>query len=301
MNVEIADRLAKRRREAGYSQESLADKLGVSRQAVSKWERSESSPDTNNLIALAKLYEVSLDDLLYVDDVIEDDIAFETQDRAPKKEEEVADENEATEEAEDTDSDSDDDDSYVNIGWDGIHVKDGPNGDEVHVSWKGVHVREKGGDGDEVRVGWKGVHVREGGCDGDNVDWAPGEGVNFNGTHYDSWEDVADAYCNPKNIWLRFPYPVLAVLVYLILGFAYGAWVLGVLIFLTIPIYYMTVEAFRKKRLGTSLTTIYAIGASAWFLYLGFTQEIWHPNWLIFLTIPIVSWLMSSLFNRKSK
>ncbi|MEG0324733.1 MAG: helix-turn-helix transcriptional regulator, partial [Raoultibacter sp.] len=45
MNVEIAERLAVRRKEAGFSQESLAERLGVSRQAVSKWERSESSPD----------------------------------------------------------------------------------------------------------------------------------------------------------------------------------------------------------------------------------------------------------------
>ncbi|MEG0476916.1 MAG: helix-turn-helix transcriptional regulator, partial [Raoultibacter sp.] len=58
MNVEIAERLAKRRREAGFSQEELAARLSVSRQAVSKWERSESSPDTDNLIALAKIYGV---------------------------------------------------------------------------------------------------------------------------------------------------------------------------------------------------------------------------------------------------
>lgn len=63
MNVEIAERLAARRKLAGLSQEALAEKLGVSRQAVSKWERSESSPDTDNLIALAKLYGVSLDEL----------------------------------------------------------------------------------------------------------------------------------------------------------------------------------------------------------------------------------------------
>ena len=42
MNVEIAERLAARRRLAGLSQEALAEKLGVSRQAVSKWERSAS-------------------------------------------------------------------------------------------------------------------------------------------------------------------------------------------------------------------------------------------------------------------
>ncbi|WP_236643383.1 helix-turn-helix transcriptional regulator, partial [Enterorhabdus sp. P55] len=82
MNVEIAERLAARRKQAGLSQEALAEKLGVSRQAVSKWERSESSPDTDNLIALARLYGVSLDELLYVDDSIADDVAFEAEDRA---------------------------------------------------------------------------------------------------------------------------------------------------------------------------------------------------------------------------
>ena len=64
MNLEIANRLLALRREHGYSQEELAYKLGVSRQAVSKWVRAESSPDTDNLLALARLYGVSLDALL---------------------------------------------------------------------------------------------------------------------------------------------------------------------------------------------------------------------------------------------
>ena len=64
MNLEIANRLVELRKQHGYSQEDLADKLGVSRQAVSKWERVEASPDTDNLIALAKLYGVSVDELL---------------------------------------------------------------------------------------------------------------------------------------------------------------------------------------------------------------------------------------------
>ena len=64
MNIEIADRLVALRREHGYSLEELAARLGVSRQAVSKWERAESSPDTDNLIALARLYGVSLDEML---------------------------------------------------------------------------------------------------------------------------------------------------------------------------------------------------------------------------------------------
>lgn len=64
MNIEIANHLVALRRDHGLSQEELAAKLGVSRQAVSKWERAESSPDTDNLIALSRLYAVSLDALL---------------------------------------------------------------------------------------------------------------------------------------------------------------------------------------------------------------------------------------------
>ena len=62
MNVVLGENLAKYRKKAGYSQEELADKLGVSRQAVSKWERGEASPDTENLIALSRLYGVTLDE-----------------------------------------------------------------------------------------------------------------------------------------------------------------------------------------------------------------------------------------------
>ena len=71
MTIEIADRLVKLRKKYGYSQEELADKLGLSRQAVSKWERAEASPDTDNLICLAKLYGVSLDELLATDEDVD--------------------------------------------------------------------------------------------------------------------------------------------------------------------------------------------------------------------------------------
>ena len=69
MNVETANRLVTLRKRAGLSQEELADKIGVSRQAVSKWERAESSPDTDNLIALAGIYGVRIDDMLNRDTV----------------------------------------------------------------------------------------------------------------------------------------------------------------------------------------------------------------------------------------
>ena len=50
MNVEIAQRLAAMRREQRYSQEELAERLGLSRQAVSKWERAESRPIWETLL-----------------------------------------------------------------------------------------------------------------------------------------------------------------------------------------------------------------------------------------------------------
>ena len=64
-NAEIlGNKLFELRKKSGISQEEFADKLNVSRQAVSKWERGEALPDTDNLISIAKLYNVSLDELV---------------------------------------------------------------------------------------------------------------------------------------------------------------------------------------------------------------------------------------------
>ena len=45
-------------------QEFLADRLGVSRQAVSKWEKGQSDPSTTNLIALAKIFDITPEEML---------------------------------------------------------------------------------------------------------------------------------------------------------------------------------------------------------------------------------------------
>ena len=67
MNIEIANRLVQLRKQHGYSQEELAAKLGLSRQAVSKWENDQSCPDIGALPKLAEIFGISTDELLGVE------------------------------------------------------------------------------------------------------------------------------------------------------------------------------------------------------------------------------------------
>ena len=60
----LGEALKAHRARCGMTQEYVAQSLGVSRQAVSKWESGASDPSTVNLLALAKLYGVSADELL---------------------------------------------------------------------------------------------------------------------------------------------------------------------------------------------------------------------------------------------
>lgn len=60
----IADRIQSLRKQKGMSQEELADKIGVSRQAVSKWESEQSTPDLDKVVIMSELFEVTTDYLL---------------------------------------------------------------------------------------------------------------------------------------------------------------------------------------------------------------------------------------------
>ena len=60
----LSEKLQNLRRAAGLSQEALAERLGVTRQAVSKWETGEGKPDIDNLLPLAKLLGTTVDYLL---------------------------------------------------------------------------------------------------------------------------------------------------------------------------------------------------------------------------------------------
>ena len=66
----FGEKIAKQRKELNFTQEQLADILGVSRQSISKWESDIAYPETDKLIELGKLFDCSMDYLLK-EDVIE--------------------------------------------------------------------------------------------------------------------------------------------------------------------------------------------------------------------------------------
>lgn len=241
MTIEIANRLCAYRKKNGFSQEELAEKIGVSRQAVSKWERAEASPDTDNLILLSQVYGVTLDALLNQDP---DSFA------EPK------------------------DDVNISIK-NGIHVQS-KDGDNVHVDFSGVHVDSK--HGDSVHIGLNGVNVEKNGhilYDGSKCDKPLWKRILsavcwpviccilyltfgfldlFGGWGY-TWlifltipifSSVADAIT--KRDVSEFCYPVFITLVYLIIGLYMGMWHPIWILFLTIPVFYSVCSAFKKQK-----------------------------------------------------
>ena len=60
----IADRIQSLRKSKGMSQEELADAVGVSRQAVSKWESEQATPDLDKVVIMSDVFEVTTDYLL---------------------------------------------------------------------------------------------------------------------------------------------------------------------------------------------------------------------------------------------
>ena len=62
--MEFNNKLYELRKQKGFSQEELANRLNVSRQTISKWEVGESTPDMEKLVAISDLFEISLDELV---------------------------------------------------------------------------------------------------------------------------------------------------------------------------------------------------------------------------------------------
>lgn len=293
MDLAMAQRLVDRRKAAGLSQEALAAQLGVSRQAVSKWERSESSPDTDNLIALAALYDVSLDELLYgqaandADDLEDGSADTETAD--------VADEAEASTEHADCG-----DKPLVDISLTrGIHVIDPNKGEEVHVGWSGIHVTNER-KGEEVHVGPSGVHIDTLEDDGHSVRTNDDGTVTIDGKTFSSWKEAHDKldhhvkhfHTKVGRAWNKFPFPALVTLAYLALGIVYGTWATGLFLVFLIPVYYALGDFIDRRRLSKLIDGVYPASAIAWFLYMWLCLGQPHPAWIILITIPIVKTLM---------
>lgn len=66
--MKLEDKLQLLRKQNGYSQEQLADKIGIARQTISKWENGQAVPELNGLILLSELYGVTIDRIVKEND-----------------------------------------------------------------------------------------------------------------------------------------------------------------------------------------------------------------------------------------
>lgn len=214
MNVEIAQRLAAMRREQGYSQEELAERLGLSRQAVSKWERAESSPDTGNLIALARLYGVSIDDLLCVDDDVVDDVMFEEKDK------------DVTAEAQAQEAAVRANEAAVRAAQAAVAATQArATAEQAQRVPSPQPPQPQPQSVQQPYYGAPAAHPQQ-----------PQQPVSPQAPY--ASEPYDDRHRSSRGPWSSFPYPVLCVLAYMVFGFLFGAWHPGWIIFLTIPLYY---------------------------------------------------------------
>lgn len=88
MSIKQGEYLKKLRTENNLSQEKLGEKLGLSRQSVSKWEQGNAAPDIENIVKLSKLYNVSVESILNGEDdkKTEPDITEAAKAKAPEAE-----------------------------------------------------------------------------------------------------------------------------------------------------------------------------------------------------------------------
>ena len=275
MNIETANRLLQYRKQHNLSQEELAEKIGVSRQAVSKWERSEASPDTDNLISLAEVYGVSLDELLKGKPEKQETGKTETESSEPASESETENTESATDYAyEQTNYVREDKVSFKN----GIHV-DSKDGDHVHISYKeGVNVDAK--DGNKVHVGRDGVHVEENGKNRVYTD--------ENGNVMVDGELKNKHSKSPRHRFFNeFPFWAIALAVFLAWGFSglYFGWSLSWVALFTIPLYYSLIDAIFKRNPSHFAFPVLCAAAYIIFGYFNVCGG-WQFGWVVFIAIP---------------
>lgn len=278
MNIETANRLLQFRKQHNLSQEELASKIGVSRQAVSKWERAEASPDTDNLILLAEIYGVSLDELL--------------------KGEILNSEQEPTEEPVGTKPNPDSNTKYEKVDKvsfkNGIHV-DSKDGDHVHISLKdGIKIQDK--HGARVSVDGNGVFVDKGGKQRVYTD------ENGNIMADEEMMKHCHFHSKGKSIWNKFPFYIFAIVAFAwwgASGVCFG-WALSWICFLTIPLYYTLGDAIFKRNPSHFAYPVLAVIV---YILFGFFNVCggWALGWLVFITIPVYYWICSLFGNDEDK
>ena len=79
----LADKIVSLRKKAGWSQEDLAENLGVTRQSVSKWEGAQSVPDMDKVVQMSRLFGVTTDFLLKDELSEEEDCTRENKAKSP--------------------------------------------------------------------------------------------------------------------------------------------------------------------------------------------------------------------------
>jgi transcriptional regulator with XRE-family HTH domain len=280
MNIEIANRLVELRKKSGLSQEDLASKLGLSRQAVSKWERAEASPDTDNLICLAKLYGVSLDTLLNTDESLDDIVKEQVKPEVNEDKTSTDDSKngDASNEKKDDGSSSYNKSESFHIGSDGIHIHD--DEDDVDIDKEhGVHVDSH--DGTHVHIGSDGIHIHD--KNGNDHDYGPDYkadfiyGNNSRSHHFETAQAIASSIVS-----------LLCVAAYLCCGFlikdAYLGWGVCWLVFFIIPLVSSFIEALRYHSFTKFAFPVLVVGL---YVLFGMLYKAWHPEWVIFFAIPL--------------
>lgn len=307
MNIEIANKLLSLRKKSGLSQEELAEKLGISRQAISKWERAEASPDTDNLIALAKIYNISLDKLFEIDvlnTITVDKVKSERSHISLRKDEYKSDKMPYQE---DKMPDGFKSKTSDNIG---MRIKY-PEGKSQNV--KEIYPQKQKEDSagktdssqsDKVESESAQSHSS---CNYNyNYNYSYKEPEQKSTFNYETVPDQGPSYqasVVPENngiykLLMTFPYPIVITGLYLLAGAFLNLWHPAWMIFLTIPLYYTTIEAVKKKDLNIFCFPVLVV---FFYLAIGFMFNLWHPGWISFMSVPFYYWLVNINKNAKIK
>lgn len=258
MNIEIANRLLEYRKKSGLSQEELAEKLDISRQSVSKWERAEASPDTDNLIELAKIYGVTMDDLLNVDKPIN----FKEEEPV----EHVASKGYVIEINKDNNFHEDEDDNKITLKKDGVYIIYEKTREKSQLDYEELYVKVEDENkkiveiedfGKVKAVSTKAKKIKsiiDGGlilfivllyvalCTLEVADWGK-FWIIF--VAYPMLTSLVEAIVY-KDV-RKFAYPIFVTVVYLVLGMYFDLWHPFWFVFVTIPLYYVIINIFVKK------------------------------------------------------